>query len=169
MDIVAIDFEASCLPRHGRSFPIEVGIFDGCAPPRSWLILPHGDWAGWHWSAEAQALHGLEMERILEYGLPAVQVMDELVRAVAGRRLIADSAIDQYWLETLAAAAGQGAPPVIDHIALLLDEWRVSADEVAAAQARADRLQSRRHRAADDAHWLGLVLAGLAERFAVAA
>ncbi|HEX7873212.1 MAG TPA: hypothetical protein VF475_09895 [Sphingobium sp.] len=169
MTIVAIDFEASCLPRHGRSFPIEVGIFDGCAPPRSWLILPHGDWMGWHWAAEAEALHGIEISELHNRGLPARQVMEELLCAVAGCRLVADSAIDQYWLETLAAAAGYREAPIIHHVAQVLDEWHVSADEVAASRVRADRLQPRRHRAADDAHWLGLVLADLSERVAVAA
>ena len=55
---MAIDFEASCLPRHGRSFPIEVGIAGG-GIARSWIIRPHAAWAGWDWTAEAEALHGL--------------------------------------------------------------------------------------------------------------
>ena len=28
MTLIALDFEASCLPRHGRSYPIEIGIAD---------------------------------------------------------------------------------------------------------------------------------------------
>src|SRR3546814_5436437 len=63
LTILTIDFEASCLPRHGLSYPIEVGIArEGKA--RSWLIRPHDDWAGWHWSAEAEALHGLDRDRV---------------------------------------------------------------------------------------------------------
>ncbi|MFT3966811.1 MAG: hypothetical protein QM690_13115 [Sphingobium sp.] len=174
MNIVAIDFEASCLPRHGRSFPIEVGIYDGSVP-KSWLILPHGDWRGWNWEPEAEALHGIAYETLLTHGLPAPLVMKELAGAVAGRRLVADSGIDQYWLDMLASAAGYGEPPVIDHVALILDEWQVSADQVAASRAVADRLQPLRHRAGHDAHWLGLVLDDLygqrsvPERIAVAA
>nr|MEC6700676.1 hypothetical protein [Sphingobium sp. SJ10-10] len=39
MNYVTIDFEVSCLPHHGRSFPIEVGIADSQGS-RAWLIRP---------------------------------------------------------------------------------------------------------------------------------
>lgn len=165
MDYVAIDFEASCLPRHGRSYPVEVGISDG-RMLRSWLILPHADWDGWDWTAEAEAIHGIARSELLARGLPAERVMADLMEAVDGRRLVADSTLDQYWLDTLAAAAsgaaGSGAVPVIDHAAVLLDAWTVSADQVDLARQQADRRQPLRHRAAYDAEWLHLVLSALA-------
>ena len=104
MTILTIDFEASCLPRHGRSFPIEVGVAGG-GLSRSWLIRPAACWAGWDWTQEAEALHGISRARIERDGLPAAQVLAELVATVAGRRVIADSPLDQYWLDRLAAAA----------------------------------------------------------------
>lgn len=163
MTFVAIDFEASCLPRHGRSFPIEVGISDGrCV--RSWLILPHADWTGWDWTPEAAAIHGITRDQLAAEGLPARRVLSELLAAVDGRRLVADSPLDQYWLDTLAAAAGYGPVPVIDKAATLLDRWNVTADQVVGARQRADRRMPRRHRAACDAEWLHLVLADLAEQ-----
>ena len=157
MTIVTIDFEASCLPRHGRSFPIEVGI-SGAGRTQSWLIRPHESWAGWDWTAEAQALHGLSLERVQREGLPVEAVLDRLVAAMDGRRAVADSVIDQYWLETLAQAAGESAPFLIDHVSLLLDEYGVGERRIAAAVAYADERHPVRHRAGCDAAWLRTLL-----------
>lgn len=156
MSIVAIDFEASCLPRHGRSYPIEVGIAgDGIA--RSWIIRPHDDWAGWSWTAEAEALHGLSRDRVMREGVPAYQVMRELEDAVQARRFVADSAIDQYWMDVLARAAG-AKPPRIDHVSRVFDEWGVSEEAVSRAIRHADACGAIRHRAGGDALWLATVI-----------
>lgn len=157
MHIITIDFEASCLPRHGRSFPIEVGIADG-GMSRSWLIRPHDDWAGWDWTPEAEALHGLSRDRIEGEGLPASVVLAELVAATQGHRVVADSLIDQYWLDTLAAAAGAPSPFTIHHVATLFDEVRADDVRVAAAVAFADGQGVARHRAAADALWLAALI-----------
>lgn len=157
LTILTIDFEASCLPRHGLSYPIEVGIA-GKGQAQSWLIRPHDDWAGWHWSAEAEALHGLSLDRVRREGLPAQTVLAELVAAVDGHRLVADSVIDQYWLETLADAAGQATPFIIDHVSLLLDEHRAGERRITQAVSFADARYPVRHRAASDALWLSCLL-----------
>lgn len=160
LSIMTIDFEASCLPRHGRSFPIEVGIAgDGIA--RSWLIRPHGGWADWDWTAEAEALHGLSRERIMQEGQAAEVVLGELVAALVGRRVVADSLIDQYWLDTLAAAAGVPSPFRIDHVASLFDEQGADEQRIADAVAHADAQGVVRHRAAGDALWLSSLIARL--------
>ena len=160
MTILTIDFEASCLPRHGRSFPIEVGIAGG-GIARSWIIRPHAAWAGWDWTAEAEALHGLSRARIEAEGAPAAEVLAQLAAAVAGCRVVADSLIDQYWLDTLAATEGVLAPFAIDHVSMLLDEWAADEARIAAAMARADADYPARHRAAADALWLSALVAGL--------
>lgn len=165
MTILSIDFEASCLPRHGRSFPIEVGLA-GDGMTRSWLIRPHDAWAGWDWTAEAQALHGLTYAQVVQDGMPADVVLAQLVEAVAGRRVVADSLIDQYWLDTLAAAAGKPSPFVVDHIALVLNEHPVEEARIAAAVAIADRHCPTRHRAGSDARWLAMVIAHLSPTLA---
>jgi DNA polymerase III epsilon subunit-like protein len=156
--IMAIDFEASCLPRHGRSFPIEVGIADLRGNARSWLIRPHTCWADWSWTAEAQALHGLTRDALRRDGRPAHEVLAELGEAVRGHRVIADSMLDRDWLAALASAAARPAPCRIDHVAELFDELGATPDAVATARGRADRLPLKRHRAGDDARWLaGLI------------
>ncbi len=157
MDYVAIDFEASCLPRHGRSFPIEVGIADA-AGARSWLIRPDSRWHDWDWTEEAFRLHGITRERLHDEGLAPETILAELCRAVAGRRVVADSMIDSYWWETLAAVTpGRRASP-IHHASAVLDEWGASSEMISAACRDADRLCPARHRAADDARWLWTVL-----------
>lgn len=153
MAILTIDFEASCLPRHGRSYPVEVGIA-GDDFSRSWIIRPHDDWTGWDWTQEAESLHGLDRARIAREGQAADVVLAELIAAVGGRRIVADSLIDQYWLETLAAAAGAPVPFRIDHVALLLEERGVDERRVAAAMGIADARFPARHRARSDALWL---------------
>lgn len=160
MAIITIDFEASCLPRHGRSFPIEVGIA-GIGVSRSWLIRPHDDWEGWDWTERAQALHGLSRERIAQEGMDAARVLAELSVAVGGHRLVADSLIDQYWLDTLVAAAGQEKMLTIDHVSMVMEELRANEARIAQALDYADRQVSVRHRAAADARWLAVVIADL--------
>lgn len=86
MDHVAIDFEANCLPRHGRSFPIEVWVTDGRGV-RSWLIRPVAERRAWDCTNEALALHGISPER----------------------RVVADSSLDSYWWRMLAGGAGARA------------------------------------------------------------
>lgn len=157
MTILTIDFEASCLPKHGRSFPIEVGIAGG-GMSRSWLIRPHESWAGWDWTGEAEALHGLSLERVRNEGLPVDAVLDRLIAAMDGCRAVADSVIDQYWLETLANAAGEAAPFVIDHVSMLLDEYGAGERRITSAVAYADARYPVRHRAASDAAWLSALI-----------
>lgn len=165
LTILTIDFEASCLPRHGLSYPIEVGVAGG-GKAQSWLIRPHDDWAGWHWSAEAEGLHGLSLEQVNRDGLPVETVLAELAAAVAGHRMVADSVIDQYWLETLAAAAGRATPFMIDHVSLLLDEHGAGERRIMEAVALADARYPQRHRAASDALWLSCLLDHVAGRTA---
>ncbi|WP_375196104.1 hypothetical protein [Sphingobium sp.] len=163
LTILTIDFEASCLPRHGLSYPIEVGVA-GNGRAQSWLIRPHENWAGWHWSAEAERLHGLTLAQVEREGLSAETVFAELVAAAHGHRLVADSVIDQYWLETLADAAGQATPFMIDHVSLLLDEYGAGERRIMQAVGFADAQYPVRHRAASDALWLSALLDHLLDR-----
>ncbi|MEI9852878.1 MAG: hypothetical protein WDN24_20705 [Sphingomonas sp.] len=93
-DIVAIDFEASCLPRHGYSFPIEVGIAVNGDHVRSWLIAPDPGWEGWDWTREAEALHGISRDHLIAHGRPAGIVLAELTAEVGANRLVSDSSLD---------------------------------------------------------------------------
>jgi hypothetical protein len=161
--ILAIDFEASCLPRHGRSYPIEVGIADETGAVRSWLIRPAAQWRGWTWTQEAQALHRLTLEQLFDEGQPIESVAPQLDIAIQRQLLFADSYIDDYWMRTLMTAAGRACHPKVDHIDALIDKFGLGDDQVRACVAVVDRQGLPRHRAGDDARWLALLIAGLRE------
>lgn len=160
MSIITIDFEASCLPRHGRSFPIEVGIATHYHA-RSWLIRPHESWSDWDWTEEAQRLHGLTRERLFAEGLPVEQVAHELLGHIDGHRIVADSSIDQLWLNELMFAAGIVPVPAIEHVSLLMGELGVTDHAITQATWQATRLCPERHRAGSDARWLHAVISTL--------
>jgi hypothetical protein len=169
MDFVTIDFEASCLPRHGRSFPIELGI-SGPQGTLSWLIRPHDSWQGWDWTQEAFDLHGISREQLEREGLAPDFVMAQALRAIGTSRVIADSRIDAGWWTTLSeASAGQGAAIRIEHVDTLFDEIGATHGQIMAAQGQADLLCPERHRAGADARWLRLLLDRLLEEQAVPA
>jgi len=161
MFLTTIDFEASCLPRHGRSFPIEVGISADGFTARAWLIRPHDDWAGWTWSDEAEALHGITRAQLDREGLPAAVVLAELTAAVGGGAVLADSVLDAYWLETLAAAAGRSSPFRIDHVRGIIDALGAGPEAIIRAKAVADATTLTRHRAGEDARWLARFVTAL--------
>jgi len=107
MGIAAIDFEASCLPGYGRSFPIEVALCRvGGDVLFSAIIKPHADWADWDWDPAAERMHGVSRARLAAEGMPCLEVMMGLNEAVGALQAMSDSTLDQTWLETLAIAAG---------------------------------------------------------------
>jgi len=161
---IAIDFEASCLPCHGRSFPIEVGIASGSGESRSWLIRPHADWANWSWTEEAERLHGISRAQLETDGVPVDHVLAELEQAVGRNRVLADNYLDGIWLGTLCSAARTGASFRIDHLRQIVDELDAGALEVQDAMEAADRAVPKRHRAASDALWIATVADDLHRR-----
>ncbi|MDF0491092.1 hypothetical protein PX699_22750 [Sphingobium sp. H39-3-25] len=166
MDFVAIDFEASCLPRHGRSFPIEVAI-SGPEGTRSWLIRPHASWRDWDWTEEATRRHCISADELDRKGVSPRQVVQEITKAVCGRRLFADSTIDAIWWATLHADAGIDPLAPIEHASLLVDALGAGSGEIAAAKKVADCRCPGRHRAGPDAAWLWQLLSEL-ERIVLA-
>lgn len=151
MDVVAIDFEASCLPTIGRSYPIEVAVADLGGQVDAWLIRPHPGWTDWDWDDDAEEVHGISRELLQREGLPVEQVVNELSAVVAGRRVFADSVMDEDWLETLAAPLGIMPPFAIRHVADLFFEIGANPADVQKAKQEAFQRFPRSHRAADDA------------------
>lgn len=161
MPFIAIDFEASCLPQYGRSFPIEVGIASSMGWSKSWLIRPHARWADWQWSAEAESLHGISRERLEQDGLDIIQVAQFLKTAVGGEQVIADSYLDDDWSRILYEAAGDKHYLPVLCLAELREFHDIEADRIGRAMAEADFQRTRRHRAEDDARWLARLLGEL--------
>jgi len=161
--LALIDFEASCLPEYGRSYPIEVAVALVEGGSRSWLIRPHAAWIGWDWSAEAEALHGISPSLLQRDGLPAERVLTEMATFVNGRPVYADADLDAYWLEVLAHAAARPAPFPVRFLGEYLVEQGYTRAEVVAALDAARLSLPTAHVARDDASRLALAVRLLRE------
>jgi DNA polymerase III epsilon subunit-like protein len=153
-----IDFEASCLPDYGQSFPIEVALATVDGGSYQWLIRPAPEWQFWDWSPEAEALHGISREQLDREGLPHAQVLAELAQAAQGCEVYADADLDAFWLETLAEAARVKAPFGMRYLGELLVELGITRPQVVEALAEARRQMPREHTARDDALRLAMTL-----------
>ncbi len=153
MPFIAIDFEASCLPQYGRSFPIEVGIASPLGWSQSWLIRPHPTWEGWQWSEDAEAVHGISLERLYRDGLDVRLVASLLRSSIGNSEVIADSLFDDDWSRTLFDAAGERQHVPVNSISDWPEFRAIDATRLEAAIRSADRAGPRRHRARDDARY----------------
>lgn len=156
--VAIIDFEASCLPEAGESFPIEVALAKVDGSTRSWLIRPSPEWHYWDWSPEAEHLHGISKQMLADQGQRPQQVLDELMEEAADCEIYADCDLDAYWLETLAQACKRKPPFPIRYLGELLSAQGVSRGEVVSALERAKRQLPAEHVARDDASRLALAL-----------
>ena len=158
-----IDFEASCLPEYGQSYPIEVAVARIDGESRSWLIKPTPRWQTWDWSSEAEALHGITRAMLECDGLPPAQVLAEMIEFVGTCEVYSDADLDQYWLEVLCHELGAAQPFPIR----FLGEWMagrgLSREQVDAALEEARRRLPKAHHAREDAKRLALVVSLLIE------
>jgi hypothetical protein len=153
-----IDFEASCLPEYGRSYPIEVAVARVDGTSRTWLIRPAEAWRHWDWSPQAEALHGISPERIAREGLPPDTVVREMAAFAADCPVYADADLDAYWLEVLAHAAGAKPPFPVHYLGEYLMERGYTRPQVVAALATARERMPTEHVARDDASRLALTV-----------
>lgn len=156
--VAIIDFEASCLPEAGESYPIEVALAKVDGSTRSWLIRPAPDWQFWDWSTEAERLHGISRELLIAQGQRPHEVLEELIAEAGGCAIYADCDLDAYWLETLAQACGRTPPFAVRYLGELLCAHGVSRGDVVSALERAKRQLPAEHVARDDASRLALAL-----------
>ncbi|GAC15571.1 hypothetical protein GLIP_2950 [Aliiglaciecola lipolytica E3] len=70
------------------------------------LIQPEADWR--HWTQEAQDLHGISREILLQKGVPATQVCIDLNNLLNGQTVYSDGwVVDYPWLIKLFSAGKQ--------------------------------------------------------------
>ena len=101
--IVFLDFEASSLSKN--SYPVEVAWVFEDGRSRSFLIRPAPGWTDW--SGEAEAVHGISREQLVNEGVEVTVIVDEMVRTLFGQDLYASApSWDGKWLSTLLRAAG---------------------------------------------------------------
>lgn len=153
-----IDFEASSL----EGWPIEVGLScwqDGRAVTWSSLIRPAVGWDPALWSTDAERIHRID-RRVLDSAPPAVEVAAELIRRIAGRRVLSDApAFDGQWARLLFDAGGISDQPVIeDLIPVAVDLLNRDYDRARAMLARLEA-EEPPHRAGEDAERIMTILA----------
>lgn len=153
-----IDFEASCLPEYGQSYPIEVAVARVDGTSRTWLIRPVEAWRYWDWSPEAEALHGISHDLIAREGLAPAQVLAELTEFVGECIVYADADLDAYWLEVLAQAAAASPKFPVRYLGEYMLERGYTREQVVAALAQARERMPTLHIARDDASRLALTV-----------
>ncbi len=162
-ELATIDFEASCLPDYGRSFPVEVGVTCvATGETTSWLIRPTDTWLTWGWDPGAEAMHGISLDEARQRGRPADEVLREMSAATRGLRVVSDSGLDAVWLGVLAEAARRGVPFEVQPVQPVLLELAMAPYEIESAEERATRAFPHRHRAGPDARHLAEVIRMLA-------
>lgn len=95
-----IDFEASGIAPD--SYPIEVAVVSNETVYSS-LIKPARYWT--HWSFDAQYMHGLTQDHLLQEGDPPRTVAERMNQLFSGQVLCSDSPQDSFWFEVLFEAA----------------------------------------------------------------
>ena len=149
-----LDLEASGFGR--GSYPIEIGFVEGGGVPFCSLIRPAAGWD--HWDEQAQALHGISRELLMQHGRPPEWVAEELNRRLAGQIVYSDSWGHYYsWLSMLFDSAGQLARYRLEDVRRLLSEEEARRWNAVQQEVRAEA-QLRRHRASADAKVLQMTL-----------
>lgn len=142
-----IDIEASGFGRH--SYPIEVGVV---LPDRRLvcnLIKPAAHWT--FWDREAEAIHGIPRQLLLERGEPAEKVAERLNRLLQGRTVYSDAwGHDLSWLGKLYDQAGMRQRFTLESLRRLIGEQQLPHWHPTKA-AVMQELKLNRHRASTDA------------------
>ena len=95
-----IDFEASGIAPD--SYPIEVAVVSNETVYSS-LIKPVRYWT--HWSFDAQDMHGLTQDHLLQEGDTPHAVAKQMNQLFSGQVLCSDSPQDGFWFDVLFEAA----------------------------------------------------------------
>lgn len=142
-----IDFEASGFG--ADSYPIEVGVVLADGQKYCALIKPL---MGWHfWSAEAERIHGLSREMLIQHGKPVRVVINELNAFLGNQVAYSDGwVVDKPWLSRLYYGSGVEPSFFLSPLEMILKEeqmaiWSETKSEVI------DELALQRHRASSDA------------------
>jgi hypothetical protein len=101
--LVFMDFEASSLGR--QSYPIEVAWVFEDGRSETHLIRPASGWDDW--AAEAEAIHHISRDMLLERGETHDAVARRMVDQLSGHDLLASApSWDGKWMSVLLRAAG---------------------------------------------------------------
>lgn len=144
---VIIDVEASGFGPD--SYPIEVGVALDNGEKYCALVQPAPNWT--HWDPNAEQVHRVPRDILMEYGKPMRTVAGELNHLLKGKNVYTDGwVVDNPWLIKLYAEAGMNRDFAVRALEMILSEdqmniWHETKDKCVAA------LELRRHRASNDA------------------
>jgi hypothetical protein len=145
MDIDAypcfLDVEASGFGP--ESYPIAVAWSDGRGEIQRLLIDPRPISTWTQWDPAAEAVHGIERERLERNGWPPDFVAQRLTEELAGQIVYSDAPdFDAHWLRRLFQAVDQPPPFEIEDVDdLLLEAMRAPDEPVWQAVLRMERLK----------------------------
>ena len=142
-----IDIEASGFGR--GSYPIEVGIALENGEVHSFLIKPAQGWT--HWNAEAEKVHGISRQRLMEEGEPAHTIALQLNELLRGMTLYSDAwGFDSSWIARLFDEAGFVQRFKVESINKLFNEEQMEHWNRIKDQVWTEHGSTHRHRAAQD-------------------
>lgn len=143
-----IDIEASGFGSH--SYPIEIGVVKGNGDRYCALIAPLPEWD--HWSANAQAVHGISRELIETRGREPYDICTELNQFLGETTAYSDAwTHDSPWLNRLFYAAHVKRSFYLSAIEMIATEPQLLLwDETKKSMEK--RLDIVRHRASGDAY-----------------
>jgi DNA polymerase III epsilon subunit-like protein len=150
-EIGIIDIEASGL--HFDSYPIEVAVLLR-GEHKSWLIKPEPSWQ--YWCTTAESMHGISRDKLMQYGLPAAEVVKQLNAFLKKTDVVLYSDAhhwDDDWINTLYYAAKVDKPFYVDSIYEVMGNDKANQFDKYFAQL-AESGQYKHHRAADDARMI---------------
>lgn len=148
-----LDFEASSLS--DCSYPISVGLVIN-GDVYYWIIKPKQEWIDW--SLESQVIHGLKRSYLVEQGIDANVVYQEVRKILEGVSTVYSD--NPYWERRWLNALGHFEVEVADVKALVPDEHQSHWQEVFQKQYQKHNLTP--HRADHDALAISLTLQQLA-------
>lgn len=147
MGPLVIDVEASGFGR--GSYPVEIGVAMPSGETHCMIIRPFPEWR--HWDPDAQALHGISREVLVECGREPREVARSLNRWLGGKVVYSDAwGNDSTWLALLFEYAGLSQHFHLDSLRSIMTEeqascWHRIKNTVIAEAGY------RRHRASHDA------------------
>lgn len=149
-----LDIEASGFGRN--SYPIEIGYALPSGQTFCTLVRPEPQWL--HWDPEAENMHGISRQSLLERGRTATEVALLLNEALKGMTVYSDGWANDYsWLGSLFEAATIRPSFRLENLrALLQDNEAEQWHDIKALIAGERGMQ--RHRASADARMLQLTL-----------
>ncbi len=149
-----LDVEASGFGRN--SYPIEIGFVLPNGHAYCALIKPETHWT--HWDLQAEATHHIARDIVIQRGLSAQTVAQQLNTQLAGQIVYSDGWANDYsWLGALFDAADLTPSFRLENLRVLLTD--AQADQWHAVKAEVTRERgAQRHRASADARLLQLTL-----------